>query len=141
LRRLPLFLALVPLVVPLLGCGLVETNASLQPDFRDAPHALAAGREVSGGQPGQGRQVAQSRYGCGACHVIPGLPGAQGQVGPPLTQFARRSLIAGRLPNTADNLVAWLRDPQALEPGTGMPNLGVSEADARDLAAYLYTLR
>jgi cytochrome c2 len=141
LRRLSFWLALFPFTVSLLGCGLVETNASLQPGFADEPNTLEGSRQVPGGVPEQGRQVLQSRYGCGACHVIPGVPGAQGQVGPPLSQFARRSLIAGRLPNSADNLVAWIRTPQALEPGTGMPDLGVSEADARDVAAYLYTLR
>jgi cytochrome c1 len=62
-------------------------------------------------------------------------------VGAPLTAFARRAYIAGNLPNTPENLVAWLRDPQAIEPGTAMPNLEVSETDARHLAAYLATLR
>jgi cytochrome c1 len=60
-----------------------------------------------------------------ACHVIPGVPGARGMVGPPLTMFARRAYIAGQLPNEPDNLLRWLQDPQAVEPGTAMPNLGV----------------
>jgi cytochrome c2 len=136
-----LFLALFQLAAPLLGCGLVETNASLQPGFAELSSTLAGSRDLPGSQPDRGQEALRSRYGCGACHVIPGVPGAQGQVGPPLTQFARRSLIAGRLPNTAENLVAWIRTPQDFEPGTGMPNLGVGEADARDMAAYLYTLR
>jgi cytochrome c len=62
-------------------------------------------------------------------------------VGPPLTMFARRAYIAGQLSNEPNNLIRWIRDPQAVEPGTAMPNLGVAPAVARDMAAYLYTLR
>jgi cytochrome c2 len=96
--------------------------------------------EVPGGDARQGRQ-AFDIYGCGACHVIPGVPGANGAAGPPLTAFARRRFIAGSLPNTPGNLIAWLVDPQSIEPGTAMPNLGVSEYNARHMAAYLATLR
>jgi len=80
-------------------------------------------------------------YGCGACHVIPGVTGATGMVGPPLDGWSRRVYIAGNLANTPENLVRWIRYPQAVEPGTAMPDLGVNEADARDIAAYLYSLR
>ena len=55
--------------------------------------------------------------------------------------FARRAYIAGQLPNDPENLVRWIQDPQGVEPGTAMPNLGVTAAVARDMAAYLYTLR
>jgi cytochrome c1 len=69
------------------------------------------------------------------------VSGAHGRVGPPLTGFARRSFIAGRLPNTPENLVAWVRDPPAIDPATAMPALGLDERAARDVAAYLYELR
>jgi cytochrome c len=95
---------------------------------------------VVGGDAERGR-VSLDGFGCGACHVIPGIPGARGMVGPPLTQFALRSYIAGQLPNQPDNLLRWLEDPPGVEPGTAMPNLGVGPAVARDMAAYLYTLR
>jgi cytochrome c1 len=62
-------------------------------------------------------------------------------VGPPLTQFAMRAYIAGEVPNTERALIRWIMTPQSIEPGTAMPNLGVKEAQARDIAAYLYTLR
>ncbi|MEZ5410137.1 MAG: cytochrome c oxidase assembly protein [Acidimicrobiales bacterium] len=91
------------------------------------------------GDPGQGAE-AISAYGCGSCHEIPGIRRADGLVGPPLDRFGRRSFIAGELPNTPDNLVTWVMDPQAVEPGTAMPNLDVTEADARDIAAYLESL-
>jgi cytochrome c1 len=95
---------------------------------------------VAGGDPARGRQ-AISAYGCGACHLVPGVTGAQGMVGPPLTAFAKRGYIGGEAPNTTSSLIRWLMNPQSIEPGTAMPALGVTEAKARDMAAYLYTLR
>jgi cytochrome c len=82
-----------------------------------------------------------SAHGCGSCHTIPGVSGANGTVGPPLTGYARRAYIAGKLPNQLDNLGRGIRDPQSIEPGTAMPNLPVNEAEARAMAAYLYTLQ
>lgn len=81
------------------------------------------------------------QVGCGSCHSIRGISGADGLVGPPLDTVGRRVMIAGLLPNTPDNLVKWLRDPQKIVPGNAMPDMGLSEAQARDIAAYLYTLR
>lgn len=80
-------------------------------------------------------------YGCHTCHLIPGVPGANSLVGPPLTAWAERQFIAGALPNRPNELIAWLQDPQAIEPQTAMPNLGATEQAARDMSAYLYTLR
>ncbi len=102
--------------------------------------AGAPTRVVQGGDARRG-PAAIVRYGCGACHVIPGVGSAAGMVGPPLTAFSRRAYIAGELPNTADNLVTWITVPQAIEPGTAMPNLGVDDRSARDIAAYLYAPR
>jgi cytochrome c2 len=79
-------------------------------------------------------------YGCGSCHVVPGVSGANGKVGPPLTDFGQRSYVAGLLPNNADNLQHWIRDPQQVLPGNAMPDLGVTQVDAQDIAAYLLTL-
>jgi cytochrome c len=95
---------------------------------------------VPGGDPERGAAVL-AQYGCGSCHVIPGVAGARGKTGPPLTDFADRSFIAGAVPNNANNLIRWIRDPQVIEPGTAMPTLGVQETQARDIAAYLYRLR
>lgn len=80
------------------------------------------------------------QYACVACHTIPGVTGSQTRVGPPLQGLARRVLIAGRLPNTADDLVRWIRAPQQVKPGTAMPDLGVSEEHARQMADYLSKL-
>lgn len=92
------------------------------------------------GNPVHGKQLIQS-YGCGACHTIPGIRTAQGVVGPPLTFFARRTMIAGELPNSPDNLIRWIENPAAVEPKTAMPNLGLTSEQAHDVAAYLYTLQ
>ena len=103
----------------------------------------AAGRtpppEVPDGNPASGR-LAIERYGCGTCHAIPGVRGADGTVGPPLDRFGLRGYIAGKLPNNGPNLIRWVQHPQQVEPGTDMPDAGVSEVDARDIAAYLFTL-
>lgn len=97
-------------------------------------------RQVPLGDPEEGRG-ALALYGCGACHVIPGVREAEGTVGPPLTQFGRRTYIAGRIYNVPPDLITWIMDPTSVDPRTAMPDLGVTEADARDMAAYLYTLR
>jgi mono/diheme cytochrome c family protein len=96
--------------------------------------------EVAGGDP----RRAASRidyYGCGSCHTIPGVRRAEGLVGPPLSGLRERTYIAGVLVNTPDNLVRWIRFPREVDPRTAMPDMGVSEADARDIAALLYSLR
>ncbi len=94
---------------------------------------------VTKGNPVLGEQAMQ-RYGCGACHTIPGVRGADAQVGPPLTNFSKRMFIAGQLANTEDNLAWFIADPQGVEPGTAMPDLGVSAFEAQNMAAYLETL-
>ena len=100
----------------------------------DAPPVVTKGNAKLG-------KEAIERYHCGACHTIPGVKGADKLAAPPLTHFAERSFIAGQLRNSEDNLVRWIRDPQAVEPGTAMPNLNVTEEDARNIAAYLTTLK
>jgi len=95
--------------------------------------------KVQGGDVTRGAR-AIDKYGCGSCHVIPGIRDARGMVGPPLTAFGRRTIIAGRVLNDADSLEHWIRAPQEIEPGTAMPNLNVTEQDARDIAAYLLSL-
>jgi cytochrome c len=88
----------------------------------------------------RGRELIRS-YGCGSCHVIPGIRHATGRVGPRLEDFANQMYIAGVLPNTPDDLTLWIQHPQQINPLTAMPNLNVSEAEARDMVAYIYSLR
>lgn len=95
--------------------------------------------EVPDGDADRGRQ-AIAEYGCGSCHTVPGVTRADATVGPPLTAWGERASIAGKFPNRPEYLVAWIHDPQALIPGSIMPNTGVTMEGAQDIAAYLYTL-
>ena len=95
---------------------------------------------ATGGDIDRGKQ-AIARYGCNACHAIPGITGSKGMVGPPLDHIASRSFIAGKFPNNPQTMINWLQDPPKYDPQTSMPNLGVTAADSRDIAAYLYTLK
>ena len=88
----------------------------------------------------RGRQLL-AQYQCGSCHVIPDVPASRGRIGPPLERFGLRSYISGEIPNRPDTLARWIEEPAALLPGTLMPDMGASEADARDMAAYLWSLR
>jgi len=91
------------------------------------------------GEAADGKAV-YTRNACVGCHTIRGV--SAGVLGPDLTHFgSRRTLGAGILPNTIDNLTAWLRDPGALKPAVKMPNLGLGDAEARTLAAYLLSLK
>jgi cytochrome c2 len=107
---------------------------------RDHRATVAAARALTGGEPDLGRTKIVS-IGCAACHTIPGIKQANATVGPPLTKFAYRSYVAGVARNSPDNLVRWLMDPPSVLPSTAMPNLGLTNEDARDIAAYLYTLK
>ena len=89
------------------------------------------------GDAERGRQLLQ-KYGCGACHQIHGVTDAIGLFGPPIERIGKRVYLAGALPNTPDNMARWIMTPPAIKPGTLMPDLHVSEVDARDMVAYLY---
>jgi cytochrome c len=97
-------------------------------------------RDLTGGDPQQGKS-AIGRYGCGSCHEIPGIRNARGTVGPPLRRVASRGYLAGQLANSPANMMRWIQHPQHIERGTVMPEMGVTEHDARNITAYLYTLR
>jgi cytochrome c len=120
-----------------LGALLVVAAIASATGLRAPPPAPYA---VVDGDPEAGR-VALARNGCGACHAIPGVRGAGGRVGPGLAGLRHRRFLAGRLPNDPENLVRFIVDPQGASPGSSMPNLDVVEAEARQMAAYLATLR
>ncbi len=131
--RYHFFLPAMPRVRPLCVAGLCLALLAGCGE-RETPRA------VSGGDPLQGQRL-MAQYQCTACHAIPEVPGAAGNAGPPLELFGRRSYIAGGIPNTPQNLTRWLDNPQAVKPGTAMPDLGVSPDEARHMAAYLLTLQ
>lgn len=105
---------------------------------RDARREDAA--ILTGGDPSRGRALLRP-YGCAQCHTIPGVPGADGLIGPSLAGIANRVYVGGVVTNTPQNLIRWIMDPQAIDAKTAMPAVGVTEDQARDIAAYLYTLR
>lgn len=121
-----------PVVIVLAGLGAFSLSGC---GSGGAPYQTVDGGDVARGK------LAIENYGCGSCHVVPGIRTAVGAVGPPLTAFGRRSFVAGALPNTVGSLIPFIENPQSIEPGRAMPNLGVTDQDARDIAAYLYTLR
>jgi cytochrome c2 len=122
-------------LVLLTGTGLY---AGYQLKFsRDARTRAIA---LTTGDPDFGRRLTQ-RYGCAGCHTIPGVPGAQGKVGPTLQGFAARVYIGGVATNSPDTLIRWIENPRSIDPKTAMPITGISRAEARHVAAYLYTLR
>jgi mono/diheme cytochrome c family protein len=100
----------------------------------DAPPAAGAADVL------RGRHALQ-QYACHACHAIPGVTSSSPQVGPSLQGVGSRQVLAGTVVNTPENLVLWLTQTQKMKPGTAMPQMGVAEQDARDMAAYLRTLR
>ena len=103
--------------------------------------ALTSRPDVSAAPDAERGRRAIAQYACIACHEIPGVIDRGAAVGPPLDGVGARQFLAGVLPNTPENMVRWLRSPPAVNPRTAMPELGLSERDARDIAAYLSTLR
>ena len=121
----------------LLGAALLVAAPPAWVALRKAGEARAVAGALTGGDPARAPALLR-RYGCAGCHTIPGIPGARGQVGGSLAGLRRRVYIAGVVPNDADHLVRWIVAPTALDPQTAMPVTGISEAEARDVAAWLY---
>ena len=94
---------------------------------------------ATGGDPSRGK-IAIQHYGCIACHTIDGMH-SEALVGPPLTRMASRSYLAGNMENTAPNMIRWIQKPREIHKDTAMPNIGVTDSDARDIASYLYSYR
>jgi cytochrome c2 len=117
----------------LLFCVLLLVSCNREEKQQSRPVA-------NGGDAHRGNE-ALVRYGCTACHSIPGIEGPRGLVGPPLDHMAARPLIAGKFENTPQNMALWLQNPQSMDPDSAMPSLGVTPADARDMTAYLATLK
>ncbi|MEJ7929237.1 c-type cytochrome [Ramlibacter sp. AN1015] len=107
---------------------------------RKAPPGVATGPGVPLGNARVGQHKAQA-FLCQTCHQIPGVVGANHYVGPPLAGIGTRTFIAGVVANDPQSMVRFLLDPQEIDPLSAMPPMGMSEQDARDIAAFLYTLR
>lgn len=129
-----LLIILLAVLVALVALAFYGPDGILPRAAEAAAQAAAPGDAANGA-------VLLTKYGCDACHIIPGVRTANSPVGPPLTAWAQRRYIAGALPNNYENTVRWLMDPQAIEPGTAMPNMDVTQEHARDMTAYLFRLR
>ncbi|MDB5702406.1 MAG: cytochrome c class [Sphingomonadales bacterium] len=128
-------------VLMLLGLGALSAPVAVYVIYaQDKAQAKITAEQITGGRVHEGKALV-GRYGCGACHAIGRVAGLNGKVGPALDGIAGRAEIAGHFANQPENMVLWLRFPQKLSPGSGMPDQGVSAQEARDMAAYLYTLR
>jgi cytochrome c len=114
--------------------GLVSAAAVVVSGWQQQNNIAVA---LTGGEPSRAPTLLR-RYGCSSCHTIPGAPGGDGLVGPSLRDLRSRVYLAGVLPNTADNLVRFIVSPTRFHPASAMPETGISEREARDVAAYLY---
>ena len=113
----------------LAGLCLLAVNGCKQPEEpRYAPDKALAEK---------GRSVIE-QAGCAACHHIPGIAWPRGRWGPSLVGFGDIGLIAGAVPNNAENLAAFLRNAPAVKPGSTMPPIPITPDEARAAAAYLY---
>jgi cytochrome c2 len=125
-------------ILPVLFAVLLSMSTACdRPSRTDVKRAAML---TGGGDARVGRTEIRS-YGCNTCHEISGIPGARGLIGPRLDGIGQRYYIAGELPNTPGNLMRWIEHPRQVEPHTAMPEMGVTQQDSRDIAAYLYTLR
>jgi cytochrome c len=127
---------LVALLAIAAVAGVIGAWTQTAADRRDLARRASA---MTRGDPEHGRALAKMK-GCAGCHQIPGVDGANGSVGPPLVSFSHRVYIGGVLSNTPDHLHQWLLDPPSIDPKTAMPNVGLNDREARDVAAFLYTL-
>ncbi|WP_223265002.1 c-type cytochrome [Achromobacter spanius] len=123
----------------LLGAAALSLLAACGDERPPLAQNLSADALPSTANAARGRQLV-SNHGCLACHSVPTVRGPASAVGPPLDNLGRQAYLTGLLPNTPANLVRWLMDPPAINPRTAMPNVGLSQAESQDIAAFLLSL-
>ncbi len=128
-------------VAVLFACAFLAAVASMAAQYRQTQISTRLFAEPLAHGNASAGETAIKRYRCGACHLVSGVSDARGSVGPPLDKIAFRQSIDGRFKNDPDTLVRWIREPKAMDPAAAMPNEGVTEKEARNIAAYLYTRR
>ncbi len=127
-----------PLISAIATLLVIAAATAVGATWMSERQTMRIARAISGGDPSRAPELFR-RYGCGGCHTISGIPGADGQVGPPLSELIHRVYIGGVAENTPDQLAQWIVSPQKFSPRSAMPATGISEAEARDIAAYLYS--
>jgi cytochrome c2 len=105
--------------------------------LRDQQRKSSRAEQMTGGDPSKA-QAALRQYGCAACHATPGVASPGGLAGPSLSGIAERLYVGGVAENTPDNLIRWIVNPKQFNPRTAMPITGISESEARNVAAFLY---
>src|SRR4051794_27129918 len=124
---------------PILGAVvLIASATAVAMTWSSQQQSQAVARAMTGGEPSRAPAIIR-RYGCAGCHTIPGIPGGDGQVGGPLADIRHRVYVGGVVTNSPGNLVQWIVAPQQFSPRTAMPATGISEAEARDVATFLYS--
>lgn len=102
-----------------------------------AAFLVLAGCAADPSSPRENGRLLLQQFGCGQCHAIPGVANARGTSGPSLAKVRERAYLGGVLPNSPENMAQWIRDPRRFDPHTTMPAMGLTEAQARDMVAYL----
>jgi cytochrome c2 len=121
------------------GLALVVAAGAVFANHRFAERDVRQRAEaLTGGRVERGRDLFAAK-GCGGCHTVSGVPGADGLVGPPLDGVAGRAVIAGKLANTPANLERWISAPQSVVPDNAMPDMPMTAQESSDIAAFLYT--
>lgn len=124
------------LLVLAVACNRDEAAQSMA---KPAPAAAVDHAKI--GNAERGKALA-AQYGCNVCHAVPGVEGPQGSLGPALAGVASRPAISfGKVQNTPENLVKYIQDPPSMNPQSSMPPIGLTDVDAKDIAAYLMTLK
>src|SRR3981189_3132125 len=132
--------ALVKYRWPCLGAMalLVASVAAVGMTWKAQHQSNSVAMAMTGGDLARAPDIIR-RYGCAGCHTIPGIPGGDGQVGGPLSDIKRRVYVGGVVTHWPGNLVRWVVSPQPFSPRAARPATGISEAEARDVAAWLYS--
>jgi cytochrome c1 len=135
--------SIVSLTALVAACG-PATSGSALPTPRAAPPesrppVLTPAPGLGGGDARTGQRLLIEK-GCGGCHTLAGVPDASGVAGPNLTNIGLRPTLAGAaISNSPQTMVAWLMNPAGLKPDTRMPNLGLTQQEAQDLTAFLFS--
>src|SRR5437879_9616595 len=131
--------AVILLLLSAAGCRASPSVSLPRAGVPSAPSTILTPAPGVPGNAENGRALVVAR-GCGGCHTVPGIPGASGVIGPPLNNVALRPTLAGEsIPNSPDNMTRWIMDPPSLKPGTAMPRLGLTQQEAQDVTAFLYS--
>lgn len=138
------YAAMLRLIAVLLASTLLlacQKKEATGPDQQPFATTAGAGTASAGGDPKKGLALA-SQYGCNTCHIIPGVEGPQGGLGPSLAKIGSQgTIVEGQVKITPAVLAQYIQEPASVYPQSTMPPLGMPDSEAQDIAAYLLTLK